>query len=140
MTLFVPDASVLIKWSLPEGAEEYQAEARQLLDGLAYERLQVRVPALWYFEVGNTLTRKFPDQADTALRQLQAILQDCVAEISTEWHVRTVDLVLRYRVTFYDASYHALAIVNQGYFVTADEKYLQAVAGESSVMHLRDWR
>jgi predicted nucleic acid-binding protein len=140
MRPIVPDASVLIKWSLPEGAEEDQNTAKELLEELAYERIRVMVPALWYFEVGNTLARKYPDQADASLQHLQSILQDCVAEASQECRRRTIDLVRRHRVTFYDASYHALAIIHDGVFVTADEKYLQAVAGEPNLMHLKDWR
>jgi predicted nucleic acid-binding protein len=49
-------------------------------------------------------------------------------------------LTATFGVTFYDAAYHALAIVREGVFVTADEKYLNAVAGEPHAMHLKDWR
>ena len=111
-------------WSLPDGAEEYRDTAGKLLDALAYERIRVNAPALWYCEVGNTLARKYPDQADVSLQRFQAMLHGCVAGVCAEWRNRTIDLVRRYGVTLYDASYHALAIVNEGTFVTADEKYI----------------
>ena len=139
MKLVVPDASVVIKWSLPDGAEEYQDTAGKLLDALAYERIWVNAPALWYFELGNTLARRHPDQADVSLQQLQAMLHGCVAGVSAEWRNRTIDLIRRYGVTLYDASYHALAIVNEGTFLTADEKYLQAVAADPRIIHLKRW-
>jgi predicted nucleic acid-binding protein len=43
-------------------------------------------------------------------------------------------------VTFYDASYHALAIVADGQFVTADEQHLQRAAEAGHLAHLKDWR
>lgn len=139
MKLVVPDASVVIKWSLPDGAEEYQNTVGKLLDALAHKPIRIKVPALRYFEVGNTLARKYPDQADVSLQRFQAMLHGCVAGVSAEWRNRTIDLVRRYGVTLSDASYHALAIVHEGTFVTADEKYLQASADEPQIIHLKRW-
>lgn len=42
-------------------------------------------------------------------------------------------------VTFYGAAYHALAIVNQGVFITADEKYMKAVCDEPYFMHIKNY-
>jgi hypothetical protein len=49
-------------------------------------------------------------------------------------------LVDRYSVTFYDASYHALALVNGGIFVTADIKYVTLAEKAGGVVRLRDYR
>jgi predicted nucleic acid-binding protein len=57
-----------------------------------------------------------------------------------DWQRQILALTTRHRVTFYDAAYHALAIVNEGIFVTADEKYLKAVGDDKHAMHLKDWR
>ncbi len=48
-------------------------------------------------------------------------------------------LTRRYEVTFYDASYHALAIVTGGRFVTADEKHLTKAGDAGYLIYLRDW-
>ncbi|MGH6635011.1 MAG: hypothetical protein ACRED0_02355 [Gammaproteobacteria bacterium] len=42
------------------------------------------------------------------------------------------------RVTFYDASYHALAIHRAGVLVTADEDYPEAAAAGGHLLHLKD--
>ncbi len=96
------------------------------------------VPSLWYFEVGNTLARKHPETASEQLRLLRRVGLTVYAW-SPVWHAAIFDLTRRYEVTFYDASYHALAIVTGGRFVTADDKYLTKVAGAGHLMHLRDW-
>lgn len=38
------------------------------------------------------------------------------------------------------AAYHALALADDGLLVTADEKYLAAVASEPRAIHLRGWQ
>lgn len=42
------------------------------------------------------------------------------------------------RVSFYDASYHALAIAYDGLFVTADRKYYEMTRKEGNVTLLED--
>lgn len=56
------------------------------------------------------------------------------------WRREIMRLTASHPVTFHGTAHHALAIVNQGVFVTADESYLKAVAGEPNIMHLKDWR
>jgi len=43
-------------------------------------------------------------------------------------------------VTFYDASYHALAMTSRALFITADEKFLNKVADDPYCQHIRDWK
>lgn len=137
--LAVIDASVILKWVLPPGVEPFQLQAVSLAEAIAQGRLVVRLPSLWFFEVGNILIRKYRQDADRDLADLRQQLGQCEQPVSVGWQREIIRLTGAYPVTFYDASYHALAVVNQGVFVTADEKYLQAVAGEPYIMHLKDW-
>jgi predicted nucleic acid-binding protein len=134
------DASVILKWVLPPDAESYQHQALRIADAVASGRIQVMLPTLWYFEVGNILIRKYRHDADQDLTDLRRQLGDCERAVSPDWQREIMRLTAAYPVTFYDAAYHALAIVIQGVLVTADEKYLRAVAGEPNLMHLKDWR
>ena len=138
--VIVIDASVILKWVLPPEAEAYQPQALSLSEAVAQGRIQVILPALWYFEVGNILIRKYREDADQDLTDLRRQLGDCEQPISPGWQREIIRLTAAYPVTFYDASYHALAIVNRGLFVTSDEKYLNAVADEGHMIHLKDWR
>ena len=58
---------------------------------------------------------------------------------SPDWLARVLDLTRRYDVTFYDAAYHAHAIVTRGVFVTADERYVARTRDAGFVMRLSEW-
>ncbi|QXP84560.1 type II toxin-antitoxin system VapC family toxin [Methylococcus sp. Mc7] len=138
--LYVVDASVLLKWVLPPDHEPWQDEAWSIFVAARQGKIEPAAPSLWGYEVGNILSRKFPDQAAESLASLTAILGEGHSVADSAFRAVILELLARNRVTFYDAAYHALAIVREGVFVTADEKYLNAVGSESHIMHLKDWR
>lgn len=139
MRVIVPDASILLKWVLPSRYEDHVDRALALREAIVQQHVRVLLPALWYFEVGNTLARKYPGDASGRLDDLRRFrLTSIQPDSVTERQI--LRLAVTYGTTFYDAAYHALAIVNNGIFLTADEKYLLAVAGEPNAMHLKDWR
>lgn len=43
-------------------------------------------------------------------------------------------------ITFYDAAYHALALLHEGLFVTADTQYVTRAGGSGGVITLGDWQ
>ena len=96
------------------------------------------VPELWIYEVGNLLARRFPNRA---ARLLDALLRFdlAIAPRSGRWLRHVLELTQRYGVTFYDATYHAHAIIERGVFVTADARYLQLAEKAGSAMHLSTW-
>ena len=134
----VPDASVILKWVLPSGDEPDRGQALALRDSIAAGHVRAIVPALWIHEVGNTLARRLPDRAGRSLEALLRFDLENAAQ-SPEWLDRTLDLTQRYGVTFYDASYHAHAIVGRGVFVTADERYVGRAGEAGFVMRLSEW-
>ncbi len=68
MPVFVPDASVILKWTLPPENEPFADQALALRESLISGMATPAVPSLWYFEVGNTLARKYPETAAEQLR------------------------------------------------------------------------
>ena len=139
MKVVVPDASVILKWVLPDpSGEEGLDAALRLRDAVISEKVYVKVPSLWLYEVGNTLTRRFPGQAADALQLLIAFgLEESVPD--DRWLSRAVGLTHDHGVTFYDAAYHALALVEKGIFVTADQKYIRKAGKAGRVISLADW-
>ena len=136
--LVVPDASVILKWVLPSEDEPNLGQALELRDSIADGRVRAIVPSLWFYEVGNTLARRRPEHAERALGVLSRFdLEN--APRSPRWLEWTLDLTQRYGVTFYDASYHAHAIVGHGVFVTADERYIGRAGQAGFVMPLSEW-
>ena len=68
--IVTPDASVLLKWVLPGDDEQDTGAALALRDEAAAGTLDLVVPQLWIYEVGNTLARRFPEDADELLASL----------------------------------------------------------------------
>ena len=137
--IVTPDASVLLKWVLPGDDEQDTDAALALRDEAAAGTLGLVVPQLWIYEVGNTLARRFPDDAD----ELLASLTDfglTEAKLDARWRARAVSLSVRYGVAFHDAAYHAVALGLRGVFVTADERYVRRASGAGGVSSLRLWR
>jgi predicted nucleic acid-binding protein len=57
MKLFVPDASIILKWVLSENAND-QDKALSLLHGWLNQECAFILPSLWMYEVGNVLGLK----------------------------------------------------------------------------------
>jgi predicted nucleic acid-binding protein len=135
----VPDASVLLKWVLPSDDEPDADKALLLRAAIRDETVDALLPALWLYEVGNTIARRFPMHASSWLSALMKFgLEE--ASPSQPWLAKTLELTRRYEVSFYDAAYHALALIHKGVFVTADSRYVNRVREPGSVIALSDWQ
>ena len=137
--LVVPDASVLLKWVLPSDDEPDADKALLLRTAILDETVSALVPALWIYEVGNTVARRFPTQASG---WLSALIKFGLEEAppSNPWLAKTLELTHRHDVTFYDAAYHSIAIVHGGILVTADTRYVGRVTDAGSVLALSEWQ
>lgn len=137
--IVVPDASVLLKWVLRAPDEPDTDKALALRQAAISGAVILVVPRLWLYEVGNTLTRRFPTQAESLL---EALLDFGLTEArrSPRWLRLAVSLARQHGVTFYDAAYHATALVRGGVFVTADQRYVRCAGSAGGVALLRDWK
>jgi predicted nucleic acid-binding protein len=137
--LVVPAASVLLKWVLPSDDEPDRDKALLLRAAIQDETVHALLPALWLYEVGNTIARRFPMHASGWLSALMKFgLEE--ASPSQPWLAKTLELTRRYEVSFYDAAYHALALIHKGLFVTADSRYVNRVTEPGSVIALSEWQ
>jgi predicted nucleic acid-binding protein len=121
----VVDASVAIKWYLPEVHSE---DALRLLN----EERELLVPDLVWSEVGNILWKKWLKDQLTA-EQPPAILQDLghlglVIHSAQELAPTAWDLASRLKRSFYDSLYLALAKTQACPLVTADRRLFNAVS------------
>lgn len=139
MKAIVADASVILKWVLSDSSEEDVTKAILLRTLACNRQVSIVVPSIWLFEVGNILSLKEPALAEKMIKQI--ISFDLKEKAwSTEWLTKTLSLVSKFKVSFYDASYHALAIIEGGTFITADKRYVERTASAGSVIYLRDWQ
>ncbi|MBP6105373.1 MAG: type II toxin-antitoxin system VapC family toxin [Steroidobacteraceae bacterium] len=138
MNVVVPDASVILKWALPSGDEPDACRALLLRNAIRDDLVRAIVPSLWLYEVGNTVARRFPTHAGTWLSSLVKFgLQE--SPVSSRWLAQVLELTASYPVSFYDAAYHATALIHGGVFVTADERYAGTAQPHGAVVNLRDW-
>ena len=136
--LVVPDASVLLKWVLPSEDEPDANKALLLRAAIQDEAVHALLPGLWLYEVGNTIARRFPAHASGWLSALMKFgLEEALP--SEPWLTKILELTRRYEVSFYDAAYHALALIHKGLFVTADSRYVNRVKEPGSVIALSEW-
>ena len=133
----VIDTSVLIKWIKTKN-EDLLKEARRLRTTIERRPLDVHVPALLLYEVGNILLLKTDlDVAglDIALSDLEA-LPFIVAPPATPLLRRAARLGKELGLTFYDASFLALAVELNCPLVTADGPFWNRAKSLPRVRHL----
>ncbi len=135
-TLIIPDASVIVSWVFQTPDEPENERARDLLKEWIGGRVDLLVPSLWVFEVGNIIPRKNPAMAEEIM---QILLEYQLPEQRMTSAICRIalDLMKKHDVTFYDAAYHAVAIRNLGVLVTADAAYLKAVGDQKHAIALR---
>ena len=135
--LFVPDASVLLKWVLNSDDEPETSQALELKSAWLAEACEVVLPGLWVYEVGNVVGLKQPEQAVELMAAMTSLgLPEVLPHVFVAEALR---LMKDRRVTFYDAAYHATALVRDGVFVTADAAYLRKARAEGRAVHLTEW-
>lgn len=125
MSRYVVDASVAIKWFLPE----IHSEAAW---GLRRSRDRLHVPALMTLELGNVLAKRIRrgeltrGEGDAILKELTNLPLQRHADdrlFSAAYH-----LALDTQRSVYDCLYLALAETVDGVLITADRKFYAALA------------
>lgn len=139
MMLVVPDASVILKWVLQKGEEADSPVALRMLEYFLADRIEIRLPSLWRYEVGNILGMKTPHMASEAMETLLAYEFDEEA-LHREYCLAVLRLMREVRrISFYDASYHVLALRAKGTYVTADLDYMKKARRKGHIALLSDW-
>jgi predicted nucleic acid-binding protein len=133
----VTDTSVLVKW-FKQRDEDLLKEARALLAEVEAGPLEVHVPALLLYEVGNVLlleTRLGPARLDAAMDHLETI-PFIVAPPATPLLKRAARVGRELGLTFYDASFVALAVELDCPLITADRRLYDRAHSLARVRHL----
>ncbi len=136
MKIIVPDASVLLKWVLRDD-ESHREKALAILSGWLDGKHEIILPSLWFYEVGNIITRREPVHA-------RAILEKLLEYEFTEAHVSDsslaiiLELIKDKKTTFYDTAYHTIAIQKKGKFITADKEYFNKLKDIGYIQLLDD--
>lgn len=134
MIKLVVDASVAIKWFIPE---IHSVAAGRLLDSQIY----VLAPDLIGPELGNTIWKKM--RRDEISREEASAIIAAFERVGLEIHPSGVLLASAFQLavalgrTVYDSLYLALAIAQDCTLITADKKFHSAVSGSPLASHIR---
>lgn len=133
MTAYVIDASVAVKWFVPE---PHSREAAALLD----PTLTLHAPDLLFAEVSNALWKKTrrrelrPGEARLVLRGLDSV--PLVVTPIRQLAAGALDLALEAGCTVYDAVYLALAVHHDCRLVTADQRLGRLIRPKALARHI----
>jgi predicted nucleic acid-binding protein len=140
VSLIVLDASVAVKWFLPEKVETLASEALALLGRSGRNEIQIIVPDLFWVEFASVLWKaiwrgNFPkDSADAALASLKRF--DFPTVPSLELLDNAFQIATAPGQTVYDCLYVALAVQTNAQLITADERLVNALAARFPVKWL----
>lgn len=122
------DASVTFKWFVPESSEEDVPAAKALLADHMEGRTKIIVPTLLYYEVGNILlfgrSRPPIEKAVEALTDLYSLPLEVVHPAAASASA-TLRLASHRGLSYYDATYVALAEMCDCPLITADRRLEQ---------------
>ena len=140
MKSLVVDASVAIKWMLASPNERLVPQAVALHERFVRRELEIAVPDLFWSEVANVVWKSIRTQSisradgESALR---ALTQDDYLTVRCLGFMQSaLDIAVKYGRSVYDGMYVALAMQTKTELITADEKLVNALAGNLPVRWL----
>lgn len=140
MTPLVLDTSVIFKWSRQPHEEPLVPQALVLLEQYLSGETEIRIPELLFYELGNTIKQK----SHLLYGSERTILRDIFA-LGLTVHMLDITLAqealrtaLEHDLTFYDATFVALAQSLRCNLITADRKLYQKLRTLPFVRFLGD--
>ena len=128
MSVVVVDASVAVKWFVPE---PHAPATHRLLVG----RWTLMAPELIWVEVANAL-RKCVQRAELTYEAAEEILRNFKQFPLQTYPIKTLfesawSLAMQHQVSVYDGLYLALAVSRDCHLVTADRRFHDAIRAGS---------
>ena len=133
MTRIVVDASVAIKWVLPDREDEVDSDrALALLSGIREGTLELIQPPHWLAEVAAVLARLTPQTVDDDVSDLYAL--EIPVLDTPGMYLTACELARSLGHHLFDTLYHAVALeIEAVSLVTADEHYYRKASARGSI-------
>lgn len=132
----VVDASVVVKWLLPDpAAEEDIDDAAVVLEEIKSGKLDPIQPPHWLAEAAAVITRLHPEIARPSVELLYAMDIPVEAELAT--YTRAVALAAELDHHVFDTLYHAVALEREATLVSADDHYCRKAVHLGSLSPLK---
>lgn len=138
MTEIVVDASVVVKWYIPEQDHE---PARVLRDDYLEGKCDLIAPAVLPFEVINALKYSGHYQGDRLVEASNTLPEYGIDLVSYRDIGPVAAIAREHDIAIYDASYVALAQKSESTVYTADSRLLDSLDGARSDLaeHIRTY-
>lgn len=135
--MIVADASIILKWVLPD--EPDGERALVLRDRHLSGESLIAVPEMLFYELANVLPRRLTNIG----KATELFCEICAVQMESRsfeqiHFAHSMGLSHRFGISSYDASYVVLAQTLRCPFVTADERLLARLKGAPHVLHLTE--
>lgn len=135
----VVDASVTVKWIVPDRAGETHIEqARSVVAMLDRPDCELFAPPHWMAEVLAVIARIQPTHIDDAIRLFHDARPIIVDSLATLRFAAKLSVDLDHHL--FDTLYHAVAMEVGATLITADERYFAKAMSLGSIIMLVDFR
>jgi len=137
MKNYVVDASVILKWVVGNERESDYEKTMAILETWTGGDIELSAPILWQYEVGSFLGRSLQYEAMDKMNLLLNLNIRNVA-LTNDMVNRCFSWMRQKKVTFYDASYLAVAFEIKGTLITADEKFTDEMGKTNRICLLKN--
>ena len=139
MNSYVIDASVAVKWFIPDATIETEVDrALQLLASAQRDEARFLQPAHWVSEVAAVLVRLAPKTVGSSVEALMALAFVNTAN-DVGHYQRAISLALKLDHHLFDTLYHAVALEEKATLITADRKYYDKARRMGSILMLEEF-
>ncbi|MDA8138985.1 MAG: type II toxin-antitoxin system VapC family toxin [Desulfobacteraceae bacterium] len=138
MNHLVVDASVVVKWVLPERGEEADVDkALGILEGIKASNIVIHQPLHWLAETAAVIERLSPDTAAADIQDLYDLNFEIVD--GRELYLKACEISTKLNHHLFDTLYHAAALLlGDAVLVTADRKYFKKAQAYGNIALLEN--
>ena len=139
MTFVVVDASVAVKWLLPQQPEEADVDkALQLLQAVGRQDVRMLQPPHFLAELMGVVVRLTPDHAERLFAAVQHVEMSVADSAAIYQTAMRLSRDLKHHL--FDTLYHAVALENRDtVLITADAVYYRKASGLGQIILLKDY-
>ena len=139
MNSYVIDASVAVKWFIPDvDVESGVDRALQLLASAQRDDARFLQPPHWVSEVAAVLVRLAPKTVGSSVEALMALSFVKTAN-DVDHYQRAISLALKLDHHLFYTLYHAVALEEKATLITADGKYYDKAKRIGSILMLEEF-
>ncbi len=138
---FVIDASVAVKWFIPE---EYSDIALKILESFSRRELLLYEPNSMKLEFSNAIRKYYVKgiiKKEIMFEILNEMRRIPISFIAIDWEkvIKAAKIALKENLTVYDAYYLVISDEYKIPVITADDKFIKSAKKHYDIVHLKEF-